>query len=181
MPKPKHSLSELEAFVLGLIWQFGPCSPYDVRVHMKRSPSTQWSASAGAIYPLVKKLQRQGLIAAQTKRDNPRGRQTYRSTPAGAAALRAWVGPPLSKEAISVTYDPLRTRARFLAALTPAKRRAWITNAAAALDDVERQVQAWQESYADSGPFVRLLTRNAELELAARRQWLMEAAKLLTS
>ena len=180
MAKPRHSLSELEAFVLGLIWQFGPCSPYDVRVHMKRSPSTQWSASTGAIYPLVAKLQRQGLIAAQAKAKNPRGRRAYRTTPAGAAALRTWIGPPLAKEAISVTYDPLRTRARFLAALTPAKRKAWIKNAAAALDDVERLVTVWHKTYATSGPFVRLLTRNAELELAARRQWIKEAAKLLT-
>ena len=42
-----RSWSELECFVLGLIWQLGPVSAYAVRTQMQKSPSTQWSGSAG--------------------------------------------------------------------------------------------------------------------------------------
>ena len=73
--KSKQSLSELEAFVLGLIWQFGPISPYAIRRHMHQSPSTQWSASAGAIYPLVAKLEKSKLVAAGPVKADPRGKR----------------------------------------------------------------------------------------------------------
>ena len=57
--------SELECFVMGLVWQFGPVSPYEIRRHMQESPSTQWSASAGAIYPLLTRLHKEGLLKAR--------------------------------------------------------------------------------------------------------------------
>jgi hypothetical protein len=46
-------LSELEAAVLGLVWSDGPCTAYAVRRTVQNSLSTQWSGSAGAVYPVV--------------------------------------------------------------------------------------------------------------------------------
>ncbi len=175
----KKPLSELEAFVLGLIWQGGPCSPYDIRRQMQRSPSTQWSASAGAIYPLVGKLERHKLVQRKADPADQRRRQLYRVTAAGRKALAEWLGPPLAPEAVTVTYDPLRTRVRFLAALPAAKRRAWVLAAAEALQEVERRVRAWQEHDATDEAFAQFLTRNAELELGARRQWIAEVGEFV--
>lgn len=181
MAKSKKPLSELEAFVLGLIWQFGPISPYDIRRHMQRSPSTQWSASAGAIYPLVRKLEKLGFIASKAERTDPRKRTVYRSTAKGKRALQMWLGPPLSPEAVTVTYDPLRTRVRFLGVLNSGEQMKWLTAAAKGLDEVEKKVKDWQQTYAQSGPFVLALTRNGELELETRRKWIGEVGKLLTA
>ncbi len=178
----RQSLSELEAFVLGLIWQFGPISPYDIRRHMQRSPSTQWSASTGAIYPLVAKLETLRLIAAGAANKDPRGKRIYKVTPAGKAALKSWIGPPLSADAITVTYDPLRTRVRFLSVLTCAKQKAWFAAARAGLDEVERRVLEWEELYSrptQAQSFAGMLTRNGQLELAARRKWIEEVAALV--
>ncbi len=182
MAKSKQSLSELEAFVLGLIWQFGPISPYDIRRHMQRSPSTQWSASAGAIYPLVAKLEKNTLIAAGPAKHDPRGKRIYKVTPAGKIALKSWIGPPLSAEAITVTYDPLRTRVRFLSVLPPAQQKAWIAAARAGLDEVERRILEWDQLYShptESESFAGMLTRNGQLELEARRKWIEEVATLV--
>ncbi len=181
MAKSRKSLSELEAFVLGLIWQFGPISPYDIRRHMQRSPSTQWSASAGAIYPLVRKLEKHGLIASKAERTDPRKRTVYKATANGKRSLQMWLGPPLSPEAVTVTYDPLRTRVRFLGILSISEQQEWLVAAAKGLEEVEKNVKEWQRTYAHSGAFVQALTRNGELELEARRKWIGEVGKLLTA
>jgi DNA-binding PadR family transcriptional regulator len=169
--------------VLGLFWQFGPASAYDVRRIMLDSPSTQWSASTGAIYPLVRKLERTGLIRSKSERAGRRERKAYAVTPAGVRVLRAWVGPPVSREAVSVSYDPLRTRARFLGVLLAGQRRVWIDGAQAALDEVEARVRRWQGIYDarcgddavdEKRAGLRMLTRHAELDIAGRRRWLAE-------
>lgn len=101
------------------------------------------------------------------------GRRDYTLTARGLAALRAWIGPPLTGEAVSVTHDPLRSRARFLGALAAAERRRWVAGALEALEQVERRVAAWHEVHATAGdPFAELMTAHAQLDLAFRRAWL---------
>ena len=171
--------SELECFVLGLVWQLGPVSPYDIRVHMQASPSTQWSASAGAIYPLITRLHGEGLLRARETANGRRRRSEYSITAAGLRVLRAWIGPPLPAEAVTVTYDPLRSRARFLGALEPAERAAWCEGAQRALDEIERRVRDWEEAYGRSIPRAALLTRSGEIEVQGRRRWLGEVRRSL--
>lgn len=177
----KRSWSELECFALGLVWQLGPASAYDIRTHMQKSPSTQWSGSAGAIYPLIRRLARRGLLSGKRERVGRRGRVRYHITPAGLRVLKAWVGPPFSPDAITVSYDPLRSRARFLAALAPAQRTKWLAAADEALDRVEERVLLWHELHAGRGDeFMAALTQHGELDVAARRQWLKSVASLLS-
>jgi DNA-binding PadR family transcriptional regulator len=185
--------SELESFVLGLIWQMGPASAYDVRTHMRDSPSTQWSASAGAIYPLCTRLEKRGLIKGASKRAGKRARREYAITAKGLAALRKWVGPPLGESAVTVAHDPLRSRARFLGALSARERMEWVSAARAALDEVERRVKAWQKTSGqwtmDSGQpekaeagaaaAARLMTRSGELDVASRREWVGEVERAI--
>ena len=165
--------SELECFTLGLVWQLGPCSPYDVRRHMQRSPSTQWSGSAGAIYPLVQRLERGGLLKGKALTNGKRARKEYAITPRGLKVLKEWIGPPLPDEAVTVTYDPLRSRARFLGVMTPAQRRDWVEAATGALEQVAARVAAWRAEYAAGGdPFADAVSRHGELDTEWRRQWL---------
>ncbi|MBX3366992.1 MAG: PadR family transcriptional regulator [Phycisphaeraceae bacterium] len=164
--------SELESFVLGLIWQLGPCSPYDVRCHMMRSPSTQWSASAGSIYPLVQRLERQRLLSSKASSKGLRARRVYSITPSGLRALRAWIGPPIRAEAITVSHDPLRSRVRFLGALTPSQRARWVKAASEALDRLESQIAAWDEAHASLDPYASLMTVCGRADVASRRAWL---------
>jgi DNA-binding PadR family transcriptional regulator len=169
----KREKSELEGFVLGLVWQFGPCSAYEIRKHLLTSPSTQWSGSAGAVYPLVRRLARQGLLVGSKGRTGKRPRTTYQVSPKGLKELRGWIGPPLMEAAISVPHDPLRSRARFLAALSASERKRWIDAAALALEAVEGSVREWHALYGEVGdPFLAAMTEQAETDLRTRRQWL---------
>jgi len=168
-------MTDLAAFVLGLIWQHGPCSAYAIRRILADSPSSQWSASAGAIYPLVERLERDGLIAGADRAAGKRERREYKITAAGRRGLKRWIGPPLNDDAITVTADPLRSRVRFLALLSSEERDAWLDAAEAALDDVAARVAHWDDRYADAAhPELALLTRHAQLETAFRRVWLAE-------
>jgi DNA-binding PadR family transcriptional regulator len=174
------SPSDLAAFVLGLVWQQGPCSAYAIRRMLLDSPSAQWSGSAGAIYPLVRRLEREGLLESVRVKGDRRGLRACGITAAGRAALQAWIGPPLVAGAISVSADPLRSRARFLAALAPKARQAWVVAARAALEEVARKAAAWHAEYASKDdPYLGLLTRHTELELDARRRWLDEVDAII--
>lgn len=165
--------SELEGFVLGLVWEMGLCSPYELRRQMGASPSTQWSASAGAIYPLVRRLEKAGLVRSKVKAHGKRARREYEVTGAGLKALRAWVGPPLAREAVTVAHDPLRSRARFLGTLSKKERLAWVKAVRAALDEVERRVRAWKPAKGSG----ELMTISGELDVRSRREWLGEVGK----
>lgn len=172
--------SELEGFTLGLLWQAGPCSPYDIRIFLVHSPSTQWSASAGSIYPVLRRLENRGFVAARAVRNHARRRRLYVITPSGLRALRAWVGPPLAPTAVTVSYDPLRSRARFLACLAPAARKKWASAAGESLAAVEKSVERWQEKFGTTaGDFAAWVTRSGELDCAARKQWLRELQQSL--
>ncbi|MCB9845081.1 MAG: PadR family transcriptional regulator [Phycisphaeraceae bacterium] len=171
--------SELESFVLGLVWQTGPTSAYGIRRQLQASPSTQWSASAGAIYPLLQRLERAGLLKGRALKHGKRRRREYEITPLGLSELRAWIGPPLGDTAVSVAYDPLRSRARFLGALPAGDRAAWTDAAGAALDEVGRRVREWSETIEGEDPFLKLVTRQGELELQARAAWLTELKSLI--
>jgi DNA-binding PadR family transcriptional regulator len=176
--RPAAGPSDLAAFVLGLVWQHGPCSAYEIRRFLLDSPSAQWSGSAGAIYPLVRRLERDGLLRGAQIRGDRRGRREVTITALGSAALRAWIGPPLGPGVVTVTADPLRSRARFLGALTPKRRAAWIAAAKTALEEVLAAVDRWDAIYgAASDPHLRFLTTHAKLETAARRAWLDDLAR----
>ena len=176
----KRPLSELECFVLGLVWQLGPCSPYAVRRHVQDSPSTQWSASAGAIYPLMRRLQRLGLLQSQAKSTGERKLREYRISPRGRSVLKAWVGPSMGEEVITPSHDPLRSRARFLALLSPAEQRAWVEAAEAALEQVERRVNDWHEAQRHVlGKAAEFMTSSGKRDVAARKAWLKDVRKLL--
>lgn len=175
---PRRPLSELECFVLGLIWKHGPCTAYALRQKLQSSPSTQWSGSAGAIYPLVRRLEAAGLLKSRSSGRGRRASLEYLATPKGEAALREWIGPPLPPEALTVAHDPLRSRLRFIMALPPQQRRAWIDAAIRSLDEVSRRVRQWDQAHAnDPDPFVAIMTRSGLLDVRARRTWLREARR----
>jgi DNA-binding PadR family transcriptional regulator len=162
--------------VLGLVWRHGPCSAYAIRRQLQDSPSTQWSGSAGAIYPLMQRLERQGLLAAAAGGTGQRRSLEYAITGAGLAMLRAWIGPPLPPEAVTVAHDPLRSRLRFLDLLPAEERRAWVAAAISSLEEVLARVRHWEDANQPGEPLGGIVTRSGELDVEARRRWLEEAA-----
>src|SRR5262249_55003786 len=117
-----RSITELEGCVLGVLWAEGPCTAYVVRQQFRTSPSPHWSGSAGAIYPLLSRLEQRRLVQSNAAHTGRRASKLYHVTTQGCRALRRWIGPKVSEWVAGVPADPLRTRLRFLGALSPRAR-----------------------------------------------------------
>jgi DNA-binding PadR family transcriptional regulator len=127
----KRELTELEQCVVGVVWRDGPMTAYEIAALFSKSLSPYWSGSAGAIYPLVKRLQHRGLLRGTMRAWNGARKTVLTITPKGKASLRVWLTPPIPSIAAAPTLDPIRTRMFFLEILSAPDRLAF-------LDDAER-------------------------------------------
>lgn len=125
MPRSRP-LTELEGTVMGVLWTRQPCTPYQVRREFFDSPSPHWSGSAGAIYPLVVRLEKAGLARSEPHATGSRRSRLYRLTPTGRRALVRWMGPPVGDEVVGVPPDPLRARIGLLTLFPPAHQREYL-------------------------------------------------------
>jgi DNA-binding PadR family transcriptional regulator len=130
MTKNSGTLTELEGAVLSEIHHRGNHTAFRVRRAFQTSPSIEWSGSAGAVYPAIRRLVAGGLILSTPIPTGRRG-DALALTPEGVRALERWICDPL--RAASVGLDPFRLRAGLWATLAPAVRDA-------ALDDVKRAI-----------------------------------------
>jgi DNA-binding PadR family transcriptional regulator len=119
-------LTDLEGATLAAIAHHGKATAYAVAQDFAQSPSEFWSGSAGAVYPLVKRLATRGLITGNAAADGKRARIDYLLTAAGTAALENWLLD--AKRASGMGFDPLRTRLVYLHLVKPEQRRAFLTN-----------------------------------------------------
>lgn len=106
-------LTELEGAILAEIERLAPCTAYGVRRGFQTSRSTAWSGSTGAVYPAIRKLKAAGLVSASPTGDR-RGGETLGLTPAGRAAVEAWLSD--TDRAVELGLDPFRTRMGFWSA-----------------------------------------------------------------
>ena len=84
--------------VLGLL-ALGARSGYDIKATVDRSTRFFWAASYGQIYPELRRLEAEGLIAGKDAPNGARGRRIYELTPSGRKALEAWLlGPTATIE-----------------------------------------------------------------------------------
>ena len=181
VPRKKRqakAITELEGGVLGMIAVKGPCTPYAVRREFLGSPSQYWSASSGAIYPLIRRLARRGLIHVREKTEDSRRGNLYVLTAAGSRTLKNWLATLDSPAAISVPPDPVRNRIAFFAVLDPARRKALLARAVRKMSSHLSRVQAYTErvkANKDTGEYwIRV---GAQRMLEARLQWLQDVAR----
>jgi DNA-binding PadR family transcriptional regulator len=166
-------LSELEGCVLGVICRSEPCTAYSVRAHFQGSLTTSWRASTGAIYPLIRKLARIGLISEEVVAGDRRGSRQLCTTAKGRAALKRWVeqrpewlGEP--------SADAIRTRFQFIAT-AGADRPALITAWRADTETARALVATRLAEFRVMGDATEATAlRGAELQLEARLRWLEE-------
>jgi hypothetical protein len=101
--------SELEGVVLGHLWKRGPCTTYSIRKELLQSPSSHWSASAGAIYPLLARFEERGLVrsrkAMHKNREGWRYSLTARHSPGRSSRL-----PPIRCARGSISWVLSRTK-----------------------------------------------------------------------
>ena len=126
-------LSELEGASLAIIAELGPCTAYSVKEAFRASSSSYWSGSAGAIYPLVKRMHQGGLLATEPSMSGKRHSTLYTLSRHGRAALDAWLED--ADQAASLGFDPLRTRLVFAALYPPGALDGFLTRTLIAMRD----------------------------------------------
>ena len=174
-----RKLSEMEGCVLALLWEKGPSSPYSIRQVFLKSPSPQWSGSAGSVYPLLERLERRKLVRSKAHATGRRKGRLFSLTSSGNSAFRAWLGPPLPDSITGVPPDPLRTRVNFLGALTAGQRREFLR---AAREQAETHLRVVEEDCRKRGPrgtYPHLMARGAVFMMQARCAWLREVSDAL--
>jgi DNA-binding PadR family transcriptional regulator len=131
------ALTELEGAVLSEIHHRANRTAFQVQRAFRSSPSTEWSGSAGAVYPAIRRLIEGGLIAA-TPMAGGRKAQALEVTCAGISALTAWACDP--GRAAGVGLDPFRLRSGIWRTLSDAERRSALEAVAAEIRrDLARQ------------------------------------------
>ncbi|UIJ44802.1 PadR family transcriptional regulator [Sphingomonas cannabina] len=131
------ALTELEGAVLSEIHHRANRTAFQVQRAFQRSPSTEWSGSAGAVYPAIRRLIEGGLITA-TPMAGGRKAQALEVTRAGVSALTAWACDP--GRAAGVGLDPFRLRSGIWRTLPNKERRNALEAVAAEIrQDLARQ------------------------------------------
>ena len=175
-----RQLTELEGVCLGMISRLGQCTAYRVRRQLAASPSTHWQASAGSVYPLLSRLEEDGLLFATEDKEDGRGRRLLRPSAKGKRALRNWIRAGADPRQVAAVMDPVRSRIFYLDTLDAAEQRRF-------LDDVVDELQAFLDIAreeldlrpADEDLCEHLGAQGAMLLTAARLDWLKAVRKRL--
>ena len=173
------NITELEASVLGLIWMKGPCTPYLVRKEFQKSPTPFWSGSAGAIYPLIKRLIQQKLIMEESPTNDGRGGKLYILSTEGEQILKDWLKQPIVPMVIGTPPDLLRNRVTFLGFLSPQERKQFLAQVKQELEVQLQNVIRYSEDFDKSHYFDYLSMLGTVLAARARLDWIMKISKIV--
>lgn len=121
-----RKLSHLAYIALGVVAERQPCSGYTVMKDFQSSSSTYFSGSAGAIYPLMRRLEEDGLTKVERSKAGSRTRRVYTITEKGRQALEAWLSSPIPDDEVAFLVDLLRTRVLFFERLSKQQRRKFV-------------------------------------------------------
>jgi DNA-binding PadR family transcriptional regulator len=154
------ALTDFEGAVLAQIGHGGPITGYAVAKLFAASSSEFWSGSAGAVYPLIKRLAARQLLASTDAQDGKRARTDYELTREGRKALKAWLLD--ARRASDLGFDPLRTRLVHMDLCSTSERQRFMQEALAQL------VAAAQTPAATDDPRVNALHESVT---RARLEW----------
>lgn len=109
--------SDLSFAILGLLAQ-RPMSGYDLRKVFLTTAMKAFSASPGAIYPALRRLEKAGLIEGAVERKNTlRPRMVFTLTPGGKAALVETLTRPVTREDVIRRMNGLILRFAFMSGI----------------------------------------------------------------
>ncbi|MGD8396512.1 MAG: PadR family transcriptional regulator [Candidatus Eiseniibacteriota bacterium] len=175
LDRGRRQLTELEGAVLGEVARDGPCTAYRVRMAFAGSPSAVWSGSAGAIYPLLRRLEERGLVVSRAVRQGRRAGRTYALSRTGRAALQRWLAD--AGAAVDPGFDPLRTRGLYLSRLPADRRQRFLAGVRQGLETQRQQLRAELRAETHATRDDALAARSVILQIQAKLRWLDEVER----
>ena len=109
----RRTPTALEYALLGLVQQH-PQSGYDLRKVFETTALGSYSGSPGAIYPALRRLERQGLVEGEVDSTKAlRPKKVFRPTGAGEEVFRHWLVQEIRREDVERGIDELMLRFAF--------------------------------------------------------------------
>lgn len=177
----ERDLTTLEYIVLGLISE-APQSGYSI-ISALETGMHRWSASPGSIYPILRRLEKQGLIVGELELIyETRPRKMYKLMPLGEQILDDWLrGPFRETEALDERDIAL---IKFLFAekrLSRAEVIAWLDEFERVTDSIDFQRRIFYElALNESSLHQQLIHQITMMELDMQRTWIQTARRRLT-
>jgi DNA-binding PadR family transcriptional regulator len=166
-------LSELEGVSLGIVYKQRSCTAYQVRSELKKAPSSHWRASAGSLYPLLARLEAEGLLNSANDENDGRGRKLVSVTAMGRKALREWVVAGVDIDLISSVTDPVRSRTFFLEVLSNRKQLNLVDKLIAQMENYLSETESHLKSESEKQSLYDYLGGLGAVKItAARLDWL---------
>jgi DNA-binding PadR family transcriptional regulator len=174
-----RKLSELEGAVLGLVATHQPVTPYQIRKIFAQCPNQHWSASAGAIYPLMDRLATARLVSVREHTQGDRIGQHFSITATGKKRLRSWI-LAADHGRLTTIADLVRLRISFIRELTENERRAFLADMIAKIGaEAERMAREERTLRDGNDPIEYLIARGGLIMAQARLTWLHEVKQRL--
>jgi DNA-binding PadR family transcriptional regulator len=177
----RRDLTTAEYVILGLL-STGPQTGYTI-IQTLEDTTSRWSASSGAIYPALRRLEKRGVIEGQVETIRTmRPRKKYSLTPLGESVLDAWLTAPLTDDEMWTEREiPL---IKFLFA----EQRLNVEAVLLWLDTYEAHLQAYSQVHdywhnaqlSVSTAHQQLLVRATQMELETQHNWIRLARQRLT-
>ncbi len=179
--EPNRDLTVLEYMVLGLI-SIQPQSGYSI-ITTFESGLYRWSPSPGSVYPILKRLEKQDILASELEIiHETRPRKMYSLTPFGEALLDEWLRRSLTVHEVKTEHDIVLKKFLFIEnRLTRQEILAWLNN-------YEQETEAYQMAFEiPSDPDLRnlatlhheLIAEAIKMEMEMQRQWIKLARRRL--
>jgi len=163
-----RTLTDHEGTFLSLVLRLQPVTAYQVTKIYEMSPVSNFNTSKGKIYPLIARLEKDGLLEKRAVSGDKRGTEELLCTKAGRRAVKQWV------QEIRPTHllldDPMRTKVQSFALLSDQERLDWIVAAKAQLHDKLETLEAYGKEV--DVPFKQFVHDNAVSSIRARMDWL---------
>jgi DNA-binding PadR family transcriptional regulator len=109
----QSTITPLDYALLGLLCQ-SPQSGYDLRKIFETMAMGNYSGSPGAIYPALRRLEREGLVEGEIDSTTAlRPKKVFRPTRAGRKTLSNWLAREIEREDVERRIDELLLRFAF--------------------------------------------------------------------
>jgi DNA-binding PadR family transcriptional regulator len=177
---PERSLTVLEYIVLGLIGEM-PQSGYSI-ISMLEEGTHRWSASPGSIYPILKRLEKQGCIIGELEMIyETRPRKMYTLTPLGEQLLDEWLRSPLPWSEVLDERDIVLLKFLFVEKrLSRAEVLAWLDNYEQLTLSFDGPKRVFYESLiSESSLHQQLIHEMTMMELNMQLTWIRMARRRL--
>jgi DNA-binding PadR family transcriptional regulator len=173
--------TSLDYLIMGLLIS-GDKSGYDIKKTIELSPVPSISSSSGAIYPAIRRLERDEILEKHlVMQENRPNKQVLSLTKKGQETFLKWLRKPIGQDEFFMTSDPFGEKFLFFANLSDEEVKLHCLSQIDLLTVVIENVKVFERKYsAHLDRYAKWNLKGTYLILEGRIQWLNEIISELT-